>query len=163
MATVQVVSNYVWRVGSTANKWTQSQIAGWTRTDGSGTSGNYESYGLNKATAGSPYLPANWTYRNAYASELANGGSSWHALSHGYQHYSMPQVVSVAPKDPNFAYFLHSWSDTKIKPQYAGHYIVLFGWTGSGMEPEARRSSTTTARSGRVGPLTPIPHTTCGR
>ncbi|MGA2512133.1 MAG: C39 family peptidase [Candidatus Limnocylindrales bacterium] len=131
VATVQVVANYVWRVGAAANKWTQTQIVAWTRTNGSGTSGSYESYGLNKATAGSPYVPPNWTYRNAYLSELANGGSSWHALLRtDISTYSMPQVVSVAPKDPNFGYFLHSWSDTRIKAQYAGHYIVLFGWDG---------------------------------
>jgi hypothetical protein len=131
VATVQVVSNYVWRMAPGANKWTQTKITGWTRTDGSGTGGSYESYGLNMADAGSPYLPAYWSYRNAYASELANGGSSWHSLLRtdiGY--YSMPQVVSVSPKDPDLAYFLNSWRNPRIPYQYAGHYIVLNAWSG---------------------------------
>ncbi|MGA3029912.1 MAG: C39 family peptidase [Candidatus Limnocylindrales bacterium] len=129
VATVQVVSNYVWRMAASSNKWTQSQITAWTQTTTAGTSGSRESYGLNQANAGSPNLPASWTYAAMTSTQIAQGGSVWHSLLRtDINQYSMPQVVSVAPKDPGFAYFLTSWRNAAA--QYAGHYIVLNGWTG---------------------------------
>ncbi len=129
VATVQVVSNYVWRMAPSSNRWTQSQITGWTQTTTAGTSASRESYGLNQANAGSPYLPASWTYMAMTSSQIAQGGATWHSLLRtDINQYSMPQVVSVAPKDPGFPYFLTTWRNAAA--QYAGHYIVLNGWTG---------------------------------
>lgn len=127
IATVQVVSNYVWRMAPTANKWTQTQIQAWTQTTTAGTSGYRESYGLNQADAGSPYLPPSWAYIAMTSTQIARGGSMWHSLLRtDISQYSMPQVVSVAPKDPGFAFYLTSWATASA--QYAGHYIVLNGW-----------------------------------
>jgi len=63
------------------------------------------------------------------SSQIAQGGSMWHSLLRtDINQYGMPQVVSVAPKDPGFGYFLESWRNAAA--QFAGHYIVLNGWTG---------------------------------
>jgi hypothetical protein len=128
-ASIQVVSNYVWRMPRGTDKYPQWQIAGWAGTTTAGTNGSSETRALNIATAGSPYLPANWVYLSAKSSEVADG-SYWHALLRiDIASYSMPQVVSVAPKDPGFGYYLTSW--TNAKAQYAGHYIVLNAFDGA--------------------------------
>jgi hypothetical protein len=128
-ASIQVASNYIWRMPQGADKWPQWQIAGWAGTSSAGTNGSNETAALNTATAGSPYLPAYWTYLSATASQVASG-SLWHSLLRtDIAYYSMPQIVSVAPKDPGFGYYLTSWAGAKA--QYAGHYIVLNGFDGA--------------------------------
>jgi hypothetical protein len=128
-ASIQVASNYVWRMPQGTDRWSQSQIAAWANTTSGGTNGSNETAALNKATAGSPYLPANWIYLSATSSQVSTG-SRWHSLLRtDIASYSMPQIVSVAPKDPDSNVYLTSWANAKA--QFAGHYIVLNGFQGA--------------------------------
>ncbi len=128
-ASIQVASNYIWRMPQGADKWPQWQIAAWAGTGSGGTNGSSETAALNRATAASPYLPANWIYLSATSSQVSTG-SRWHSLLRtDIASYSMPQIVSVAPKDPGFGIYLDSWKNAPA--QFAGHYIVLNGFQGA--------------------------------
>jgi len=130
VATVQVISNYAWNMDASHDRYSQQYISdAWTNTDANGqTTAWYEAVGLQGATAGSPRLPANFTYY--YKRE--SSGSGWHAdLRTDIGYFSMPMAASVAPKDPGYGYVLATWSSPSITAQYAGHWIVLTGWNGA--------------------------------
>jgi len=129
VATVQVISNYSWNMGSNQDRYSQQYISdAWTKTDANGqTTAWYEAVGLQGATAGSPRLPSNFTYY--YKRETS--GSAWDAdLRTDISSFHMPMATSVAPKDPDSPYVLASWSSNTIPAQYGGHWIVLNGWDG---------------------------------
>ena len=59
----QVIANYTWAMAANANKYTQTQIAGWMQTDRyGGTSAHTLEDGLELGTAGAPRRPAGWDW-----------------------------------------------------------------------------------------------------
>ncbi len=132
VATVQVVSNYAWGMPPGTNKYTQTHISNtWTHTGTYGTSTTAEIRGLNGAVG--VQLPPGFVYSGVWHNGKLTGplsGAEWH----GYlrtdlsQLYKMPQVVSVSPMDPRLAFGLATWSAVGAPKQYAGHWIVIYGW-----------------------------------
>jgi hypothetical protein len=124
---VQVVADYVWGTGPDKVKYTQKYISDtWTKTDANLQTILYlERNGLNGAVG--TKMPSGFIYAYVHPAD----GAQWHSyLRTDIAGYSMPQVVSVSPKEPNFPYCLASWQNTSIAPGYYGHYIVLKEYLG---------------------------------
>lgn len=139
-AAVQVVSNYSWGYGSTGNKYPQSTIATWSKTDINGqTLIGDAAFAVNTASI----LPPGFTYYAAQPSD----GAQWHTwLREDINRWAMPMIASLAPHDPGAAYYLTSWPN----PILAGHYVVVNGWSGV-WSGDASRSPTVNYNDGSNG------------
>lgn len=129
----QVISNYSWAVASSANRFTQREIAGWMQTDlNGGTSAYSMEAGLERATAGSPRRPATWDWVVSSLRDWDGDGQIGDGL-HGMLQANvsgskMPLAISVKPHDPASQYHLSSWPRAVRSP---GHWIAAYGWVGS--------------------------------
>ena len=126
----QVIANYSWAVSSTANKFTQSKIAEWMRTDINGyTNADELVYGLERGTAGSPRRPATWAWViTQLRDENANGATGDELQAYVRSNVSgskMPLAVPVKPHSPYSSYNLSSWPNPVNS---SGHWIALYGW-----------------------------------
>ena len=126
----QVIANYSWAVSSSANKYSQTTIAGWMLTDAKGYTNAPElEDGLEAATAGSPRRPFGWDWVVTNLRDTDNDG----VLGDQLQYYvranvsgaKMPLALAVKPYDPNGKYHLSSWSRPVTSP---GHWIAAYGW-----------------------------------
>lgn len=126
----QVIANYTWAVSSTANKYSQTTIAGWMQTDVKGYTNAPElEDGLEVATARAPRRPANWDWVVTNLRDTDGDG----VLGDQLQYYvranvsgaKMPLALAVKPYDPNGRYHLSSWSRPVNSP---GHWIAAYGW-----------------------------------
>lgn len=126
----QVIANYSWKMAAAANKFPQAKIAEWMKTDVFGKTNAPElAVGLNKATSGSPRLPAGfgWTFTTLQDSDF--DGTTADQL-HDYvrtavSHWRMPLAIAVKPHDKNSNFNLSSWPNTVSSP---GHWIAAYGW-----------------------------------
>lgn len=128
----QVIANYSWAVSSTANKYSQTTLAGWMGTDVNGGISAYSlEYGLERATAGSPRRPANWDWVVAQLGDWDRDGAVGDQL-HDYLRSNvsgskMPLAISVKPHQWDAQFHLSSWP----KPvNSVGHWITAYGWVG---------------------------------
>jgi hypothetical protein len=128
-ASVEVISNFAWAVGSSSNKWSQQYISTtWTLTDDNGqTSPYYERQGLNGAVGS--HHPSGFTY----SYYQITSGADWQGkMVEDIGVESMPLAASVAPHDPGQTYYLPSWPNAIT----AGHWVAVNGyylnnWDGS--------------------------------
>jgi hypothetical protein len=128
----QVIANYAWAMGSTANKYSQTTIAGWMATDANGgTSAFTMENGLEVATRGAPRRPANWDWVVQPVTDLNRNGDIGDELfsfvRSNVSASAMPLAVPVKPHDPGAAYWLASWPKAVVSP---GHWIAAYGWVG---------------------------------
>lgn len=126
----QVISNYAWAVGTTANKYTQSKIAGWMQTDRYGYTNAPElEDGLEAATASAPRRPAGWdwvvTRLLDYDSDGVLGDQLQDFVRSNVSGSKMPLAIPVKPYDPYGKYHLSSWARPVNSP---GHWIAAYGW-----------------------------------
>ncbi len=126
----QVIANYSWAVASSANKYTQTRIAEWMRTDINGyTNADELIYGLERGTAGSPRRPATWAWVITHLrDENRNGATGDELQAYVRANVSgskMPLAVPVKPHSPYSRYNLASWPNPVNSP---GHWIALYGW-----------------------------------
>jgi hypothetical protein len=130
----QVISNYAWAMASGKNKFGQTTIAGWMKTDIYGqTSAPELAVGLNRATSGSPRHKPGFTWGITDLRDTDGDGSTadqlqsylMSAISGG----RMPIAMAVKPHDPGSAYNLASWPNPI---RTSGHWISAYGWAGSG-------------------------------
>ncbi len=129
----QVIANYAWAVSSTANKYSQTSIAGWMMTDVKGYTNAPElEDGLESATAGAPRRPAGWDWVVTNLQDTDSDGVLGDQLQHYVQSNvsgaEMPLALAVKPYDPNARYHLSSWSRPVNSP---GHWIAAYGWYSS--------------------------------
>lgn len=126
----QVIANYTWAVGATANKYSQTTIAGWMKTDVYGYTNAPElEDGLEVATARAPRRPAGWDWIVTNLRDTDGDG----VLGDQLQHYvrsnvsgsRMPLALAVKPYDPNGRFHLSSWARPVSSP---GHWIAAYGW-----------------------------------
>lgn len=126
----QVIANYTWAVSSSANKYSQTKIAGWMQTDVKGYTNAPElALGLDRATSGSPRRPASWAWVVTNLTDSDRDG----ILGDQLQDYvranvsgsRMPLALAVKPYDPMGRYHLSSWSRPVSSP---GHWIAAYGW-----------------------------------
>lgn len=126
----QVISNYAWKAAATTNKYPQTTIAGWMKTDAMGqTSAPELASGLQKATVASPRHPVGFTWAVTPLTDLNRNGSSADEL-HNYirtavSHWKMPMAIAVKPNSPTSRYNLASWPNVVST---AGHWITAYGW-----------------------------------
>lgn len=126
----QVISNYAWAVGTNANKYTQTKIAGWMKTDVFGYTNAPElEDGLEAATAGAPRRPAGWdwvvTRLLDYDGDGVLGDELQGFVRSNISGSKMPLAIPVKPYDPNGKYHLSSWARPVNSP---GHWIAAYGW-----------------------------------
>lgn len=126
----QVIANYAWAVSSTANKYSQTKIAGWMKTDVNGYTNAPElEDGLEAATMNAPRRPAGWNW--VVTRLLDTDGDGLYADQlHTYVRSNvssskMPLAIPVKPHDPNSKYRLSSWAKPVRSP---GHWITAYGW-----------------------------------
>lgn len=126
----QVIANYTWAVGATANKYSQTTIAGWMKTDVYGYTNAPElEDGLEVATASAPRRPAGWDWIVTNLRDTDADG----VLGDQLQDYvrsnvsgsKMPLALAVKPYDPNGRFHLSSWARPVNSP---GHWIAAYGW-----------------------------------
>jgi hypothetical protein len=126
----QVIANYSWAMASGKNRYSQATIAGWMGTDTYGsTNANRLEAGLERATAGSPRLPANWDWAITYLTDTNKNGHVSDQL-HAYvrtsiSSFKMPLAIPVKPHDRNAKYHLSSWPRPVAS---MGHWIAVYGW-----------------------------------
>ncbi|MGH2446022.1 MAG: hypothetical protein ACRDGD_08290 [Candidatus Limnocylindria bacterium] len=129
----QVISNWSWASKSWANKYSQTKIAGWMRTDVfGGTSAPYLEYGLEVATGGSPRRPAGWNWVVMDVRDRDRDGHTADELQ-GYVRSNvsgskMPLAIPVKPHQPWSKYYLTSWPKPIVS---VGHWIAAYGWYGN--------------------------------
>jgi hypothetical protein len=126
----QVIANYSWAVSSSANKYSQTKLAEWMRTDINGyTNADELIYGLEKGTAGSPRRPANWAWVITHLRDLNSNGTTGDELQalvrSNVSNSKMPLAVPVKPHSPYSDYNLSSWPNPVNSP---GHWIAVYGW-----------------------------------
>ena len=131
-ATVQVISNLTWNYfysstngqSSTTNKYKQSYISStWTMTDRDGYTalGNLID-GMNEATV----LP--WS--GFYAQWNGPTWSEFHnSIITDTWNYELGLAAGVNPRKTGSNYYLYSWRN--VGPGDYGHYIALYGYSGS--------------------------------
>jgi hypothetical protein len=126
----QVIANYSWAMASGKNKYSQTTIAGWMKTDtyGSTDAPRLED-GLERATASSPRKPANWNWVVMRLQDTDGDGLFGDQL-HGYVRSNvsgskMPLAIPVKPHDRNSRYRLSSWPRPVSS---VGHWIAAYGW-----------------------------------
>jgi hypothetical protein len=128
----QVISNYTWAVASGANKYAQTTIAQWMRTDANGgTSSWWMAAGLESATKGSPRRPAGWAWVIIELKDTDKDGQTGDQLHtmlrSNISSSKMPLAISVKPYDPLGQFHLSSWA----RPvNSVGHWIAAYGWLG---------------------------------
>ena len=128
----QVIANYTWAVPLTANKYTQSQIAIWMRTDQlGGTSAFTMADGLDTATARAPRRPANWDWVVTTLEDTDRDGTFGDQL-HDYVRSNisgmrMALAIPVLPHELDGRFHLSSWPQPVNSP---GHWIAAYGWRG---------------------------------
>lgn len=126
----QVIANYAWAMSSGADRYSQSTIASWMKTDVYGMTNAPElAAGLERATSGAPRRPAGWAWVVTYLRDLNRSGSTGDELQ-GYVRASissskMPLAIPVKPHDPKSRYNLSSWPKAVASP---GHWIAVYGW-----------------------------------
>lgn len=126
----QVIANYSWAMSSGANRYSQSTIAGWMKTDLNGGTNAFDmANGLNTATNWSPRRPSNFAYAVTYLKDTDGDGTVADQL-HDYvrtavSSWKMPLAIPVKPHDPNSKYNLYSWPNPVWSP---GHWIAAYGW-----------------------------------
>ncbi|HEX2221775.1 MAG TPA: hypothetical protein VHK06_04555 [Candidatus Limnocylindria bacterium] len=116
----QVMSNYTWGMGASANKYSQSQIASWMRTEINGQTflGDFI-YGVNRATR----RPSNFVYMQKHAPSFSN----WHnTIIAGVYSWRLPLAAGVNPHAIGSSVWIISWPQEKN----AAHYIELHGYEG---------------------------------
>jgi hypothetical protein len=128
----QVIANYTWAVAGNVDKYSQTTIAGWMKTDINGMTNAPElRYGLEKATAGAPRRPAGWAWVVTDVRDLNGSGSTGDELQAFVQsnvsNSKMPLAIPVKPHAPESQFNLSSWP----KPvNSVGHWIAAYGWYG---------------------------------
>lgn len=126
----QVISNYAWSMSSTANKFSQTTIAGWMKTDALGqTTAPNMAVGLQKSTAGSPRHPSGFAWGVTDIRDTDGDGTTGDEL-HAFvvtavTSWRMPLALAVKPHDPASEYHLKSWNNP-VKS--TGHWIAAIGW-----------------------------------
>jgi len=127
----QVVANYAWAMKAGANKFTQSVLAGWMKTDTRGqTSAPELVTGLHKGTFGSPRHKAGFKWAITNLEDTDGDGTTGDQL-HGYlmsaiSGAKMPIAIALKPHEPGAADFLASWPDPI---RSSGHWIAAYGWS----------------------------------
>jgi hypothetical protein len=128
----QVIANYSWKMASSANKYSQSKIAGWMQTDIRGSTSAPElEDGLEAGTAGSPRRPAGWDWVVTPLEDSDHDGTTGdqlHAMVRANISGSkMPVAIAVKPHDASDPFHLTSW----VRPVTSvGHWIAGYGWVG---------------------------------
>ena len=131
-ATGQVISNYAWATGPGANKYLQTTIAGWMKTDVNGLTNAPElEDGLESSTVNAPRRPAGWDWVVSPLMDNDGDGTvsdQLHAMVRSNISSSkMPLAIAVKPYDVRGTYHLTSWSRPVSSP---GHWIAAYGWVG---------------------------------
>jgi hypothetical protein len=128
----QVIANYTWAVPLTANKYSQTQIAVWMRTDElGGTSAFTMADGLDMATARAPRRPASWDWVVTVLEDTDHDGTFGDQL-HDYVRANisgmrMALAIPVLPHEKDGRFHLSSWPQP-VKS--VGHWIAAYGWRG---------------------------------
>ena len=126
----QVIANYSWAIASSADKYSQTKIAEWMKTDINGlTNGSELVTGLEKATVGSPRRPAVWSWVITELRDQNGNGTTGDELQAfvraNVSNSKMPLAVPVKPHSPTSSYNLASWPNPVNS---TGHWIALYGW-----------------------------------
>ena len=150
----QVISNYAWVMAAGKNKFSQTTIAGWMKTDVNGLTNAPElAAGLNRATAGSPRHKPGFTWG---ITDLRDGDGDG-GTADELQTYLMsaisgvktPIAIAVKPHDPGSAYNLASWPNPI---RTSGHWISAYGWAGTGgASAKTYYSDSSAAQGGGTG------------
>jgi hypothetical protein len=128
----QVIANYTWAVPLDVNKYSQTKIAGWMRTDElGGTSAFTMADGLDTATAGAPRRPADWDWVVTALKDTDGDGTVGDQL-HDYVRANisgsrMALAIPVLPYEKDGRFHLSSWAHPVSSP---GHWIGAYGWRG---------------------------------
>jgi hypothetical protein len=116
----QVMSNYTWGMSASQNKYSQSQIASWMRTEINRQTflGDFIA-GVNRATR----RPSNFVYMQKHAPTFTD----WHnTIIAGVYTWRLPLAAGVNPHPTWADYYIISWPE----PKNAAHYIELHGYEG---------------------------------
>ena len=130
----QVITNYAWAMASGSNKYSQTTIAGWMKTDLNGMTNAPElAAGLQRATASAPRTPGNFSWATTDLRDLDRNGSTADELQDyvvsAVSSWKMPLAFAVKPHDKDSGHNLSSWPKVVSSP---GHWIAAYGWYGFG-------------------------------